>query len=103
MSEENEVPPYEDLLASLADQVSHLAYGGDPDDTGQRQIPAAEVIAWAVNELKRLRDRKPTLTDAERESVHFMLRHAADHSPFPDSADYIAHHKAVSAMMERLK
>lgn len=54
----------------------------------------------ALAKLARLR-----LTDEEREAIHFMFRHAAqaaDHDPFPDSADYIPHHKVISAMMERL-
>ena len=52
------------------------------------------------------RQPQPALTDAEREAIHFMLRHAAqsaDHDPFPDSADYIPHHKVIFAMMDRLK
>lgn len=98
MSDENEVPPYEDLLASLSDQVSHLAYGGDPDDTGQRQIPAAEVIEWAVNELKRLRDRKPTLTAEEREA---LLTVRDIYASGDDSCVRIA--AAIDGLLERHK
>ena len=68
--------------------------GCDADWTPQELIDARA-------EIERLR-----LTDAEREAIHFMFRHAAqaaDHDPFPDSADYIPHHKVISAMMERLK
>ena len=57
-------------------------------------------LEQAADEIARLR-----LTDEEREAIHFMFRHAAqaaDHDPFPDSADYIPHHKVISAMMERL-
>lgn len=68
MSEEVEVLTMEDLLASLVDQVSHLAYGGDPDDTGVRQIPAAEVIQWAVAEIAKL--RRHVATDVEREAMN---------------------------------
>jgi hypothetical protein len=60
-----------------------------------------DMLRDARDEIARLR-----LTDEEREAIHFMFRHAAqaaDHDPFPDSADYIPHHKVISAMMERLK
>ena len=41
---------------------------------------------------------KATLTDEERESVHWMLRHAAwaaANGAFADSADYRIHHDTV--------
>lgn len=50
-------------------------------------------------EIHRLR-----ITDAESESIWFMFRHAAhaaDIPAFPDSADYIMHHKAISALLKR--
>jgi hypothetical protein len=47
-----------------------------------------------------------TLTDAEREAIAYMLRHAAvaaDGWAFADSADYRQHHDAVFALLERTK
>lgn len=44
------------------------------------------------------------LTEAEREAIHFMLRHAAhaaDEPAFPDSADYRLHNDALSGLLER--
>jgi hypothetical protein len=48
--------------------------------------------------------RSPALTDAEREAVAFMLRHAAvaaDGWAFADSADYRRHHDALFGLLER--
>jgi len=44
------------------------------------------------------------LTDAEREAIAFMLRHAAvaaDDEAFADSADYRVHHDAVFGLLDR--
>lgn len=51
------------------------------------------------DEIKRLR-----VNDEEREAVWFMLRHAAHAADIPaflDSADYIMHHKTISALLKR--
>ena len=48
--------------------------------------------------------RDNTLTDAEREAIAFMLRHAAvaaDGLAFADSADYRRHHDAVFGLLDR--
>ncbi len=48
--------------------------------------------------------KKPTLTDAEREAIEFMMRHAAyaaDIPSHPDSGDYISHHVTLRGLMER--
>ncbi len=48
--------------------------------------------------------RDNTLTDAEREAIAFMLRHAAvaaDGGAFIDSADYRQHHDAVFGLLGR--
>jgi hypothetical protein len=48
--------------------------------------------------------RDNTLTDAEREAIAFMLRHAAvaaDGWAFADSADYRMHHDAVFGLLAR--
>jgi hypothetical protein len=45
-----------------------------------------------------------TLTDAEREAIAFLLRHAAvaaDGGAFIDSADYRMHHDAVFGLLDR--
>jgi len=50
-------------------------------------------------EIERLR-----LTDAEREAIAFLLRHAAvaaDGWAFADSADYRRHHDAVFGLLAR--
>jgi hypothetical protein len=49
-------------------------------------------------------ERDNTLTDAEREAVAFMLRHAAvaaDGWAFADSADYRRHHDALFGLLDR--
>jgi Arc/MetJ family transcription regulator len=45
-----------------------------------------------------------TLTDEDREAVHYMLRHAAwaaANGAFADSADYRIHHDTVSRIAGR--
>lgn len=64
-------------------------------------VPASDLMDEAAAEIDRLR-----LTDAEREALAFMLRHAAvsaDGWAFHDSADYQKHHDAVFALLERTK
>jgi hypothetical protein len=49
-------------------------------------------------------ERDNTLTDAEREAIAFLLRHAAvaaDGGAFIDSADYRQHHDAVFGLLDR--
>jgi hypothetical protein len=49
-------------------------------------------------------ERDNTLTDAEREAIEFLLRHAAvaaDGEAFADSADYRMHHDAVFGLLDR--
>ena len=80
------------LLLLAADEIERLtAYR----DEAEAETAVARLL------VDRLR-----LTDAEREAVVFMLRHAAyaaDIPAFSDSADYRLHHDALRGLLERMK
>ena len=74
----------------LAERLSHA-------DRIQRE--QREALLLAVDEIERL-----LLTDAEREALQFMLRHAAwacDQEAYHDSGDYKKHHDEVFRLMGR--